>query len=106
MAYSSQRKGRLCGPPLTVRICRDYSALIVGVDDALDGAVGYELGEGVVDGGVERVVALGEADSVLLLNPGGLEDLQAGVGGDEFLRGAVVDDNRVDLAVLQGLGRR
>ena len=78
----------------------------VGVDDALDGAVGYELGEGVVDGGVERVVALGEADSVLLLNPGGLEDLQAGVGGDEFLSGAVVDDDRVDLAVLQGPARR
>ncbi len=62
-----------------------------------------QLVEGGVDGVQQGLVALVHRGAVLLLHPVAGEDGQALVGGHILLGGGLVDDDRVYLAVDQGL---
>ena len=99
-------KERATEPPFPNSLVPQVNSAFGGdvlVDDALDSAVLGELLKSVVDGVEQSGVALGNADGVVLLNPGGVEDAQALIGFYQALGRGVVDDDAVNLSVQQGL---
>ena len=73
------------------------------VDDGLNGAVGGQLGQRLVDGVEQGGVVLVHADGVVLGDVLGVQNCQTGVGSHKGFGGSGVDDHAVNLTVQQSL---